>query len=301
MNIFLAGATGTLGRPLIRQLLDDGHRVLGLTRDAAGAERLSAARVTPVVADALDRDGLLRAVDGLSADVVLHELTALKKPPLRHRDMALTDRLRVEGTANLLAAARVLGAGRFLTQSIIFGYGFGAVGHATEDTPLATDDGSPFWPHVAAIRSTEEQVFAAEGIEGIALRYGLFYGGDESLAPMLRRRKLPVPRAGGMTGWVHIDDAASGTVAAVTKGRAGEAYNLVDDEPATWAQLITAAAKAFGAPAPLRLPGWVLRLAAPYGGAVMTRSDLRVSNAKAKRELGWEPTYRTYREGFGSS
>ncbi|GIG61487.1 dTDP-glucose 4,6-dehydratase [Longispora fulva] len=301
MNIFLAGATGTLGRPLIRQLLDDGHRVLGLTRDAAGAERLAALRVTPVIADALDRDGLLRAVDGLSADVVLHELTALKKAPLRHRDMALTDRLRVEGTANLLAAARVLGARRFLTQSIIFGYGFGAVGPVTEDTPLATDDGSPFWPHLAAIRSTEEQVFAADGIEGVALRYGLFYGGDDALAPMLRKRQLPVPRSGNMAGWVHIEDAASGTVAAVDKGRAGEAYNLVDDEPATWADVFTTAAKTFGAPAPLRLPGWVLRLAAPYGGAVMTRSDLRVSNAKAKRELGWEPTYRTYREGFGSS
>ncbi|MGY0235706.1 NAD-dependent epimerase/dehydratase family protein [Longispora urticae] len=301
MNIFLAGATGTLGRPLVRQLLDDGHRVLGLTRDAAGARRLAALGVTPVVADALDRAGLLRAVEGLSADVVLHELTALKKPPLRHADMAMTDRLRVEGTANLLAAARVLGAHRFLTQSIVFAYGFGPVGAVTEDSPLGGDDGTPCWPHLAAIRSTEEQVFAAEGIEGIALRYGLFYGGDDALTPMLMSRKIPVPRAGGMAGWVHVADAAAGTVAAVTKGRAGEAYNLVDDEPAAWADVFTAAAKAVGAPAPLRLPGWLLRLVAPYGGAIMTRSDLRVSNAKAKRELGWEPTYRTYREGFASS
>jgi len=232
MNVLLAGATGALGIPLTRQLLARGHQVLGLTRGPAGAARLRALGARPVVADALDRDGLLRSVEGLTADAVIHELTALKQPPLRHRGMVRTDRLRTEGTANLLAAAELLGARPFLTQSFVLGYGYRDHGGRvlTERDPFGEAAGDRNDPHLAAMRSTELQAWSAP--EGIALRYGLLYGADaDRLRPMLATRRLPVAD-GGVVGWVHHEDAAAATVAALERGRAGQAYNIVDDRPA---------------------------------------------------------------------
>jgi nucleoside-diphosphate-sugar epimerase len=298
MRVLLAGASGAIGIPITRQLIAHGHQVLGLTRDRAGAVRLEAAGARPVVADALDRDGLVRAVQGLSAEAVVHELTALRKPPRRHRDMALTNRLRSQGTTNLLAAAEVLGAGRFLTQSIIFGYGYRDHGPAvlTEQAPFGRPAGDRTDPHLAAMLSTEQQAFSAP--EGIALRYGLLYGGDApQLRALLARRGLPVAR-GGLLGWVHHEDAAAATVAALERGRAGQAYNVVDDLPATWQEVYRAMAKAFGAPPPRRLPRWLFRLAAPYVASFAVDTSMRVSNAKAKAELGWQPTFPTYRDGI---
>ena len=201
MKVLLAGASGAIGTPLTRQLVAHDHRVLGLTRDRDGARRLQALGATPVVADALDHDGLLRAVDGLVADAVIHELTALRKPPLLHRGMALTNRLRTEGTTNLLAAAEALGARRFLTQSVIFGYGYRdhGLGLLTEEDPFGLPGGDACDPHVAAMRSTEQQAFTAP--EGIALRYGLLYGGDaERVGDLLARRRLPVAKGGVLGG-----------------------------------------------------------------------------------------------------
>jgi nucleoside-diphosphate-sugar epimerase len=293
MKVLLAGASGAIGSPLTRQLVAHDHRVLGLTRDWDGARRLQALGATPVVADALDRDGLLRAVDGLAADAVIH----LRKPPLRHRGMALTNRLRTEGTANLLAAAEALGARRFLTQSVIFGYGYRD--HwprlLTEEDPFGLPAGDACDPHVAAMRSTEQQAFGAP--EGIALRYGLLYGGDaERAGDLLARRRLPVAK-GGVLGWVHHDDAAAATVAALERGRPGQAYNVVDDLPATWWEVYTTMAKALGAPPPRRLPDRLLRLAAPYVASFVVGTSMRVSNAKATAELGWRPLYPHYRAG----
>ena len=298
MKVLLAGASGALGIPITRQLLAHGHQVLGLTRHKAGAGRLAALGARPVVADALDRDGLLRAVDGLAADAVVHELTALRKPPLRHRGMALTNRLRTEGTANLLAAAEALGARRFLTQSIILGYGYRDHGDRvlTEQDPFGRLAGDRTDPHVAAMRSTEQQAFTAP--EGIALRYGLLYGGDaERLRPQFARRRLPVAK-GGVLGWIHHEDAAAATVAALERGRAGQAYNLVDDLPASWQEVFTAMAAAMGAPPPRRVPGWLVRLGAPLLAAFLIDTSMRVSNAKAKAELGWRPAYPTYHDGI---
>jgi nucleoside-diphosphate-sugar epimerase len=297
MKVLLAGASGAIGSPLTRQLVAHDHRVLGLTRDWDGARRLQALGAPPVVADALDRDGLLRAVDGLAADAVIHELTALRKPPLRHRGMALTNRLRTEGTANLLAAAEALGARRFLTQSVIFGYGYRDHGPRllTEEDPFGLPAGDACDPHVAAMRSTEQQAFGAP--EGIALRYGLLYGGDaERAGDLLARRRLPVAK-GGVLGWVHHDDAAAATVAALERGRPGQAYNVVDDLPATWWEVYTTMAKALGAPPPRRLPDRLLRLAAPYVASFVVGTSMRVSNAKATAELGWRPLYPHYRAG----
>jgi nucleoside-diphosphate-sugar epimerase len=298
MKVLLAGASGAIGIPVTRRLTDRGHQVLGLTRDRAGAARLEALGARPVVADALDRDGLVRAVEGLSADAVIHELTALRKAPRRHAGMALTDRLRSEGTANLLAAAEALGARRFLTQSIIFGYGYRDHGPAvlTEEAPFGRLAGDHSDPHVAAMASTEQQAFSAP--EGISLRYGLLYGGDaERLRPLLARRGLPVAR-GGVLGWIHHEDAAAATVAALERGRAGQAYNLVDDLPATWQEVYTAMAEAFGAPPPRQVPRWLFRLAAPYVASFAIDTSMRVSNVKAKAELGWRPAYPTYRDGI---
>jgi nucleoside-diphosphate-sugar epimerase len=300
MKVLLAGASGALGIPITRQLLAHGHQVLGLTRDPAGARRLEALGVTPVVADALDRDRLLRAVDGDWADAVIHELTALRKPPTRHRGMAMTDRLRTEGTANLLAAADALGAKRFLTQSIIFGYGYRDHGPEllTEDAPFGRPAGDQTDPHLAAMLSTERQAFSAP--EGIALRYGLLYGGDAvQTRALLARRGLPVAR-GGLLGWIHHEDAAAATVAALEQGRPGQAYNLVDDLPATWQEVFTAMATAFGTPPPRRLPRWVFRLAAPYVASFAVDTSMRVANAKAKAELGWRPAFPTYRDGIAA-
>src|SRR5262245_26935655 len=234
MKVLLAGASGAIGVPLTRRLVANNHEVLGLTRNRAGAAALEALGATPVVADAPDRDGLMRAVAGQSADAVIHELTALRKPPLRPSGMAPTNQLRIEGSANLLEAADELGAKRFVTQSIIFGYGFYDHGPdiLTEDSPFGRPAGNRNDPAIAAMHSAEEQAFTAP--EGIALRYGLLYGGDvEERRALLARRGLPVAR-GGLIGWVHHDDAAAATAAALEHGRPEQAYNIVDDQPATW-------------------------------------------------------------------
>ena len=297
MKVLLAGASGVIGMPIARQLIAHDHQVLGLIRSRSGADWLAGLDARAVAADALDRDGLLRAVDGLSADAIIHELTALRKPPLRHSGMTQTDRLRTQGSTNLLAAAEVLGAKRFVTQSIIFGYGYSDHGDQvlTEKAPFGIPAGNRSDPHVAAMASAERQAFTAP--EGIAVRYGLLYGGDaEQMRTMLARRALPVAR-GGLLGWVHHEDAAAATVAALEHGQAGEAYNVVDDRPATWQEVFTAMARAAGAPPPRRLPGWMLRIAAPYVASMVVGTSMQVSNAKAKTELGWHPVFPTYREG----
>jgi nucleoside-diphosphate-sugar epimerase len=304
MKVLLAGATGVLGVPLTRQLVAHGHEVFGLTRDRASAPLLVSLGATPVVADALDRDGLLRALDTVEVDAVVNELTALKKPPRRHSDMALTDRLRVEGTANLVAAADKLGAPRFVTQSFFLGYGYRDHGSTMVDESapfgVAAGDatGDATGPHVAAMRATEEQAFAMP--EGIALRYGLLYGGDaSSMRAMLARRAVPVAR-GGLLAWVHHDDAAAATVAALERGRAGNAYNIVDELPATWDDVVKAMADALGTRPPHRIPPWVFRLLAPYPATFVVDSSIRICNAKAERELGWQPMYATYHEGVAA-
>jgi nucleoside-diphosphate-sugar epimerase len=301
MRVLLAGASGALGRPLTRRLLAAGHEVIGLCRNPAGAPALMELGAQPLVADALDRIALLNAIDGLSADAVVHELTALRKPPTRHSGMAGTDRLRNEGTANLVAVAAAIGATRVVTQSIVLGYGYYDHGRGplTEGDPFGLPTGTRSDPHVAAMLAAERQTF--ESGHGIALRYGMLYGGDaEQVRPLLARRRLPVV-AGGLLGWVHHEDAAAATVAALEHGRAGEAYNVVDDQPASWQEVYTAMAEAFGAPRPHRLPRWLFRLAAPYVATFAADTSMVVSNAKAEAELAWKPEFPSYREGIAAA
>jgi nucleoside-diphosphate-sugar epimerase len=304
MRVIVAGATGTLGVPIVQHLIAAGHSVSGITRTKEGAGRLERLGANVITADVMDRAGLLKSVIGIEADAMLHELTALKKAPARHSAMAETDALRIEGTANLLQAARSVGATRFVTQSIVFGYGYHDHGAQvlTEESPFGRTVGSPFDAHIAAIVSTEQQAFDAEGIDGIALRYGLLYGEDiDNVVRMLRKRSLPVAIHGGALAFVHHQDAAAATVAALERGRDGLAYNVVDDTPATFRELITAIAENRNAPRPLVLPRWLLTLAAPYGGVVLSGVSMLVSNAKAKQELDWAPRYRSFRDGISAA
>jgi nucleoside-diphosphate-sugar epimerase len=293
-SILLAGASGVLGRHITRALTEAGHKVTGLGRS----------RENGIRADLMDRDALLRAVDGHHFDTVVHAATALRKPPVRDRDMYATDALRTEGTAHLVEAARATGARRFVVESMAFGYGYGDHG----DRPLTEDD--PFGPrgatpplerHIAGMRTKERLAFEAEALDGIALRLGLFYGpgGTEALLPLLRRRQLPLPDdRGRVLPWVELTDAARAVVAAVERGRPGQAYNIADDTPMGFRAHVEAVARTFGLPKPVNVPLWLLKPMS-YVHTVMS-SRLRLSCAKAERELGWTPRYASSHEGLAA-
>jgi nucleoside-diphosphate-sugar epimerase len=299
MRVIVAGATGAVGMPVVTRLLAAGHHATGIVRNAHGVSALRAVGADAVIADVLDREAVLRATNDISADAVVSELTALKKPPARHGDMHETDRLRIDGTANLLEVAQQTNATRFVTQSMIFGYGYRDLGVTplTEESPFGTPQGDRFDEHLEAMASNERQVLGADGIDGIALRYGLLYGNDaESVAAMLKRRAISSARVGGELAFIHHLDAADATVAAIERGRGG-AYNVVDDVPATFRELLDSVAAAYHVPRPYVLPNWMLRAFAPYAAKMMTGVNMRASNEKAARELGWRPRYRSINDG----
>ncbi|MFD7630461.1 NAD-dependent epimerase/dehydratase family protein [Streptomyces sp. NPDC059851] len=299
MRVLLAGATGAIGRPLTRALLRDGHQVLALARSDGATATVRGLGAEPVRADALDRDGLLRALDGRSADAVIHQLTALKAPKRTLTADDPSNVLRERGTANLLEAAGVLGAGRFLTQSLVLGYGYRDHGDRflTEEDPFGVRGGTVADHVTTRLMEAEGQLFAAGHVAGTALRYGVFYGPGTWFDPTPGSRSVPVPAGGGgVVPWIHVGDAAEATVSAMERGGAGEAYNIVDDRPSHWGELAAARGGR-----PVRLPGWALRLAVPYLGALMLDTRLRVSHAKATRELGWSPRYGCHRAGMGAA
>jgi nucleoside-diphosphate-sugar epimerase len=308
MRIFVAGATGALGRRLVPLLVERGHQVTAMTRTPAKAAGLRAAGAEPVVADALDRQAVLEAVTAARPEVVVHELTALAAMTgFRNfdRGFALTNRLRTEGTDHLLAAARSAGARRFLAQSYT-GWPFARVGGPvkTEDDPLDPDPPAQLRPTLDAIRRLEAAVLGAAGIEGLVLRYGGFYGPGTSageggyLLEEVRRRRVPIVGDGtGVWSFIHIDDAAAATAAAVERGAPG-IYQIVDDDPAPVSEWLPALAAAIGAPPPRRVPAWLARLLAGEHVVVMMTEGRGASNAKARRELGWTPAYRSWRQGF---
>jgi nucleoside-diphosphate-sugar epimerase len=301
VKLLFAGASGTLGRALVPQLIAAGHEVVGLTRHPAAAERLRALGARPIVTDVLDRGSLLPAVRELTVDAVLHQLTSLSSAPTHHRSMSATNRLRTEGTRNIVDAARLAGAGRIVTQSIVFGYGFGRhPGTLDERASFGVPVGDATDGVMEALAENERLVLHADSMEGVALRYGLFYGRDaDTVRRMLRRRMLPVATSGGAVPLIHHDDAAAATVAALERGEPGAAYNITDDDPAqTWRSHLTEAASAFGEPRPLALPAAVLRVAVPYAARIMAGLDLRVSSERAHRELDWTPRFPSAREGW---
>jgi 2-alkyl-3-oxoalkanoate reductase len=308
MRIFVAGATGALGRRLVPLLVASGHQVTAMTRTAGKAAGLRAAGAEPVVADALDREAVAGAVATARPEVVVHQLTDLAATTnLRRFDagFAATNRLRTEGTDHLLAAARAAGARRFVAQSFA-GWPFARIGGPvkTEDDPLDPDPPAELRRTLDAIRHLEAAVLGTEGIEGVVLRYGGFYGPGTSagaggyMLDDLRRRRFPVVGAGsGVWSFIHIDDAAAATAAAVERGAPG-IYQVVDDDPAPVSDWLPALAAAAGAKPPRRVPAWLARLVGGEHAVVLMTEVRGASNAKARRELGWTPAYRSWRQGF---
>ena len=309
MRVFVAGATGTLGIPVVRELAARGHHVIGLTRREAKRPVLRELGARAAVADAFDEAALVRAVRDADPDSVVHLLTAIpRNGPVQAADMAMTNRLRVKGTEHLLRAAIVAGAKRIVAESMIFAYGYGDHGEAKIKEEDALKAGEPdAWMRetVDAQRSLESQLIEASRrqlIEGVALRMGLLYGpgspSTEFMLRLLRRRMFPVVRGGdGSKPWIHISDAVSAIIASLERGRSGEVYNIVDDEPISYSDFLLFAAQAIGAPRPRSLPPWFLRLTAPYAAASLS-TRLNVSNEKAKRELGWHLRFPGCREGL---
>jgi len=307
MKVFVAGATGAIGRPLLRQLVAAGHEVTGTTRREEHAEGIRAAGATAVVCNALDTQGVHNALRQARPEVVVHALTALP-PRIDYRGkrdpLAATNRLRREGTRNLVAAARGAGARRLIAESVAFLYAPQGERVKDEEAPLFLGAPGPFGEAVDALADLERQVTEAEGLEGVVLRYGWLYGPgtsfdrDGSQTEDVRKRKAPIVGKGtGVFSFLHVEDAAAATVAAVEGGPPG-IYNVVDDEPAPYAEWLPAFADAIGARRPWRVPTWLARLVAGPAAAAMATELRGASNAKAKRELGWRPRYPSWREGF---
>jgi nucleoside-diphosphate-sugar epimerase len=309
MKVFIAGATGALGAPLARELVARGHKVVGLTRSPEKRALIEQLGASAAVADALDAPALEQAVRAASPTHVVHLLTALpKNGPMHPSDIIATNELRVRGTANLLRAAIAAGVQRIVGESFSAIYGYSDRG----DQPLS-EDAVPDQPEadpglravVEALRSLESQLLDANRsgqIEAIVLRYGLTYGPENASTKyflnILRKRQLPILRgAQGLVSFIHIDDAASATIAALERGRPGTIYNIVDSEPVGFSDYLRAAAQTIGARRPFALPAWLLRLAAPMAVTMMS-SRLPLSNARARGELGWRPQYPNYREGL---
>jgi nucleoside-diphosphate-sugar epimerase len=310
MKVFVAGATGVLGRALVPRLVARGHDVVGMTRSQSKQELLRSLGARPVVADALDPDAVAQAVEAAEPEVIVHQLTALSGAfDMRHIDryFETTNRLRTEGTDHLLAAGRAVGARRFVAQSYA-GWPAARTGGPVkgEDAPFDPDPPQQLRGMLDAIRHLEQAVTGADWLDGVVLRYGGFYGPGTSLsadpaAPhtaAIRRRQFPVVGDGGGTwSFIHVDDAAAATAVAVERGERG-IYNVVDDDPAPARVWMPELASLLGAKPPRHVPRWLGRLLAGEAAAVMMTEVRGASNDKAKRELGWNPRYASWRQGF---
>jgi nucleoside-diphosphate-sugar epimerase len=311
MKVFVAGATGAIGKQLVPRLVTAGHEVHGMTRSESKQAMLYELGAVPVVADALDPAQVAAAVGRVAPDVIVHQLTAIGALDMRHfdRGFELTNRLRTEATDHLLAAGQAVGVQRFVAQGVS---GYGAYARTggpvkTEDDPLEPSPVPEMRGTIAAIRHLEEAVLGADWTEGIVLRYGAFYGPGTSLAPgeeqfeLVRKRKFPlVGDGGGVWSFVHVADAADATVAAIEHGRRG-VYNVVDDEPAPVAEWLPALANELGAKKPMRVPRFIGRMFAGEAGVMMMTDVRGASNEKAKRELTWSPAHPSWRQGFAAA
>ena len=311
MRVFVAGATGAIGKQLVPRLVAAGHEVHGMTRSGSKRAMLDELGAVPVVADALDPDQVADAVGRARPEVIVHELTAIGAVDMRHfdRDFALTNRLRTEGTDYLLSAGQAVGVRRFVAQGVGAYAAYARTGGPvkSEEDPLDPVPPGEMRETAAAIRHLEDAVLAARWTEGIVLRYGVFYGPGTSLAAgeeqfeLVRQRKFPlVGDGGGVWSFIHVADAAEATVAAIERGSRG-AYNIVDDDPAPVAEWLPALAQTLSAKKPMRVPRFVGRLFAGQAGVVMMTEVRGASNANARRELAWAPAHPSWREGFATS
>jgi 2-alkyl-3-oxoalkanoate reductase len=300
MLVFVAGASGAIGTRLVPQLIDRGHEVIGTFRSPRSADRVRSMGARPVALDLLDARAVREAVLEARPDAIVHEATALADANYARdldRTFALTNRLRTEGTDALLAAAGEAGVRRFVAQSFA-SYRYARVGGPvkTEDDPLDPSPPAGARETNAAMRHLDRAVTEAGGI---ALRYGGFYGDpNDGLLDPIRKRRFPiVGDGGGISSFIHLDDAAAATVLAVERGEAG-VYNVVDDDPAPLREWLPVLAAVLGAPPPRRFPRWIARLVAGEGAVMIATEARGASNAKARRELGWTPHYRSWRQGF---
>jgi nucleoside-diphosphate-sugar epimerase len=303
MRVFVAGGTGVIGQYLVPGLISAGHEVTASTRSALKANQLKNQGATPVVVDGLDREGVIKAVTTAQPEVIIHQMTSLTSlKGFRHfdKDFAVTNELRSKGTDYLLDAAAQAGTRRFIAQSFVgWTNGWSGSQIKTETDPLDPHPLAVTTNSLAAIRHVEE-VVPDTATEGLVLRYGVLYGHGASEAMLEAVRKRQLPLIGGGTGtwsFTEVTDAASATVAAVTRGAPG-IYNVVDDDPAPVSQWLPYLASALGAKPPMRAPAWLGRL---LGGemTVAMMTELRgASNEKAKCELGWTPAYASWRDGF---
>ncbi|HKA68744.1 MAG TPA: NAD-dependent epimerase/dehydratase family protein [Actinomycetes bacterium] len=307
MKIFLAGASGVLGRQLIPLLTDRGHQVVGMTRTSAKTTLIRELGAEPVLADGLDVTAVGAAVRAAEPEVVVHQMTALATIDMRHidRSFATTNKLRTVGTDVLLAAAREVGARRFVAQSFA-GWPYARTGGPvkTEDDPLDPNPPDGYRETLDAIKYLEATVTGSAAPAGVVLRYGGFYGPDTSVSAdgeivrEVRKRRLPVVGGGaGVWSFVHTQDAAAATVAAIEQAKPG-LYNIVDDHPAPSSAWLPALAEAAGAKPPMRVPAWIGRLAAGSAATTIMTEGRGASNAKARKELEWAPRYPSWREGF---
>jgi nucleoside-diphosphate-sugar epimerase len=308
MKIFVAGASGVVGGRLVPVLIGRGHQVVGTTRFRERVQQLHSLGAEGVVVDAFDAAGVKAAVADAAPDVVVHQLTALPRDADLKRfaqSFVVTNRLRTEGLDHLLAAARDVGVRRFVAQSYA-AWPYERTGGPvkTEEDPLDPQPPAAMRDALGAIRYLESAVVGSQDVEGIALRYGAFYGpGTElgaggSVLDAVRRRRFPiVGDGGGVWSFLHIDDMAEATADAVERGPSG-IYNVADDEPAPVADWLPELAQAIGAGPPRRLPVWVARLAVGDVGISLMTEIRGASNAKAKRELGWQPRFASWRTGF---
>jgi 2-alkyl-3-oxoalkanoate reductase len=307
MRVFVAGASGAIGRPLVPRLVAAGHEVTGMTRRPERAEEIRAAGAEAAICDAFDAEALGAAVKAADPEVVVHLLTALPQRFKPRSDLSPTNRVRVEGTRNLVAAAQAAGARRLIAESVAFFYAPEGEGSKDEEAPLYAAAPGAFGAAMTAATELERQVLGADGLEGVVLRYGWLYGPgtyyarDGSLAEDTLKRRSPIVGAGtGVFSFIHVDDAATATAAAVERGAPG-VYNIVDDDPAPQHEWAKGYAEALGAKPPRRVPVWLARLVAGKAMAETAISLRGASNAKAKRELGWEPAYPSWRQGFRAS
>jgi nucleoside-diphosphate-sugar epimerase len=308
MRIFVAGATGAVGRELVPALVTAGHSVVGLTRSPAKTETIRRMGAEPAVADGLDADAIRAAVAAAEPEIIIHEMADLAgATDLRHFDRAFanSNALRTRGTDILLAAAREAGVKRFLAQSYC-GWAFARSGGAVKAETDELDPDPPQELHrtLEAIRYLERTVTGSSSPEGIVLRYGAFYGPgtgmfSSAMLEQLRYRRVPlIGDGGGWWSFIHVEDAASATVKAIERGKPGNIYNIVDDEPAQVGEWLPALAEMLGAKPPFHVPAWIARLLAGEHMVVMMTQVRAGSNAKARRELDWRPGHPSWREGF---
>jgi len=301
MRVFVAGGSGVVGRRLVAQLVDRGHEVTATTTDPGKFGLMKKLGANPVVMDGLDATSVCESVAEARPDVIVHEMTAIAgASDMKHMDrwFATTDRLRTEGTDYLLAAARESGVPHFVAQSYAGWNGIRRGGWVkTEDDPIDSYDGTSAQPVMAAIAHLERVVLEAGGA---ILRYGWLYGpgASDSLVAAVRKRQFPLVGDGrGHCSWLHVDDAANAAVVAVEKQVKG-LFNIVDDEPAAANQWLPYLAACVGAKPPLRIPAWLARVLAGKVVVALMTEGRGFSNAKAKWELGWRPTYSSWRVGF---